>query len=143
MTRLLRRTALLVSLTGAFLAASGDALANHFCNDTIASSGAYVLTHDHTCPAGTAITIQADGVSLDLGGFRVSGAGTGSVGISVSTASDDVVIRNGTVRGFDTGIQAGGIAGGQCFSGSPAGSEAWTSACGCAPRGTPRSWRAG
>lgn len=107
MTRMLRRAALLAALAGAFLAPSGDALANHFCNGTIASSGAYVLTHNHTCPAGTAITIDSDFVNLDLGGFRVSGQGTGSVGIEVTTGSEDVFIFGGTVRGFDTGIHVG------------------------------------
>jgi len=107
MTRLLR-LALLVALAGGVLVIPGDALANHRCNTTIIVPGSLViLTHNQNCPAGTAMTIDADFVTLDLGGFAVSGHGTGDIGIDVTAGSDHVLITNGVVRGFDTGIRAG------------------------------------
>jgi hypothetical protein len=54
--------------------------------------------------AGNALTVAGTGVTLDLGGFRVAGNGSG-VGITV--AADNVTIRNGTVTGFASGIGFG------------------------------------
>jgi hypothetical protein len=102
-----QRILTLLAVTGALLVAAPNASANNFCNQTIAAPGAYVLPHDHFCPAGTAITIDADGVNLDLNGFRVAGGGTGVTGIRIEDGSDDVLIFNGTVMGFDTGIEGG------------------------------------
>jgi hypothetical protein len=120
MGRRWRRAFVVTFLIGAVLVPGRTAMANDLCNTTITTPGAVVtLLHNHTCPAGTGITIQADGVTLDLGGFRLGGSGTGDVGINVNTAAEDAVIRNGTIRGFAVGIQAGGTAGGSCFGSSP------------------------
>jgi hypothetical protein len=107
---MLRRAVLLTALVGAFLIASGQALAIpvNACNTVISASGAYQLVTNLNCPAGTAITISADAVNLDLAGHRVSGQGTGLVGIDVLGGSDDVLIFGpGTIRGFDVGIEGG------------------------------------
>jgi parallel beta-helix repeat protein len=70
----------------------------------ITNGGSYYLTGSLTSAAG-GITIQANEVTLDLMGFALAG-GNGS-GISVSGARTNIVIRNGTVRGWTTnGIEA-------------------------------------
>jgi len=77
----------------------------------IASSGHYYLTGNLNPPVDTrAITISASDVSLDLGGFTVSGSGPGTaVGVLVFGAQQRIQIGNGTVRGFPSaGIQAAG-----------------------------------
>jgi hypothetical protein len=79
----------------------------------INAPGSYVLTQSLVVPANTsAILITASDVTLDLGGFVISGpvvcdgdptvcgpAGTG-FGIYTSGAADNTTIRNGTVRGM-------------------------------------------
>jgi nitrous oxidase accessory protein NosD len=85
--------------------------------------GHYVLAAPLEVPAGrTAIRIAAAGVVLDLGGHRVAGPGACSldlryavacsgqgpngraVGVLVEPAAAQAVVRNGEVRGFDTGL---------------------------------------
>jgi parallel beta-helix repeat protein len=69
---------------------------------TITSPGFYYLiqelTHD-----GTAITVNADNVTIDLMGFSLIGSGSGN-GISMSGRSN-VEVRNGTIKGFYYGIR--------------------------------------
>jgi len=88
----------------------------------ITAPGSYLLTSNLTAQDGatTAITIGADDVVLDLGGFQVSGpvtcsglpfpivcaGGSGGSGI-VATIGAGVVVRNGSVRGFG-GSEASG-----------------------------------
>jgi Right handed beta helix region len=67
-----------------------------FLPTNITASGSYYLTTNLT--GGTGITISANEVALDLMGFRLVG-GTGA-GIAVSGARTNLVIRNGTVRGW-------------------------------------------
>jgi hypothetical protein len=79
------------------------------CGTTIAAAGGYELVMNLNCPVG--VTIDADFVTFDLFGFRISGQGTGTTGIEVTGGSDDVFIRGpGTIRGFDTGIEGGDCA---------------------------------
>jgi parallel beta-helix repeat protein len=68
----------------------------------ISAPGHYYLTGPLDPPASTtAIRISASDVSLDLGGFTVTGSGTGSIaGILVFGAQARVEISHGTVRGF-------------------------------------------
>jgi hypothetical protein len=65
--------------------------------------GSYLLTADLTVssPGVNAIEIQADNVTLDLGGHSIAGPGSseGSFGVSAS-ARTGVTVRNGTVAGF-------------------------------------------
>jgi hypothetical protein len=103
---------LLLIVPAAMLVPAPTAVANDLCGTTIASFSAVVLNHDHSCPAGTAITIDGDGINLDLNGFTLDGAGTGDVGIMVEQGSNDVLITDfagagGTVSGFTTGIELG------------------------------------
>jgi hypothetical protein len=77
---------------------------------TITVSGSFCLSGNLSTAMtfGNAIDIAADNVVLDLNGFRLdglaAGAGTQVNGINV-TDRKNVTIRNGTVRGFATGIE--------------------------------------
>jgi len=79
---------------------------------TITKSGSYTLGKDlaasATITVPNAITITANDVTLDLEGNTLSGpaldkTGQATTGISV-TGTENVIIENGTVRGFGTGI---------------------------------------
>lgn len=103
------------------------ALAGCFSGDTpgypvtITATGAYKLTSNITAPSTVGISVTASGVTLDLGGFTISGpiscSGTplactpsapyGPGGIQVSSVYEGVRIRNGTVKGFGSGISTG------------------------------------
>ena len=69
------------------------------CGATIVSNTK--LGHDLTCPAG-GLVIGADGISLDLNGHTISGAGTGN-GITV-IGRRNVSVVGGTVRNFAAGM---------------------------------------
>jgi len=75
----------------------------------ITAPGVYCLTGDLTTSmtSGKAIEIQANNVVLDLNGHRLgglaAGAGTQAYGI-YAYQRQNITIRNGTVRGFVTGI---------------------------------------
>ena len=74
----------------------------------ITQPGHYYLTRSLTVNGWIAIDVQVNDVSLDLGGFTVaSTSAAGSYGIYLGT-TNDVAVRNGTVSGFQFGIQAGG-----------------------------------
>jgi len=83
----------------------GSALAV-VCGQTIAADT--TLTADLVCPAGTALIIPlSTSVKLDLGGFTIDGQGTGSIGVKVNPTTISAAIINGTIRGFNTGIEVG------------------------------------
>jgi hypothetical protein len=78
------------------------------CGSTIYAST--TLTTDLYCPTGTALTVGADadeavstGIVLDLGGHTIRG-GSNATGIELDEAG--IVIRNGTLSGFETGIDS-------------------------------------
>jgi copper-binding protein NosD len=79
---------------------------------TIVTPGIYCLTGNlaTSITGGTAISIQANNVVLDLNGWILDGAAAGpdtvAVGISASLRQN-ITIRNGTVRGFQWGITFG------------------------------------
>ncbi|NPD28232.1 right-handed parallel beta-helix repeat-containing protein [Corallococcus exiguus] len=69
------------------------------------------LTHDLSCPGSPepALRIEGDGIVLDLGGHTVRRSGPdqfGTRGIVVTSGS--YMVRNGTIRGFDRGVQTFG-----------------------------------
>lgn len=72
---------------------------------TISAPGSYTLTGNLIANGSTGgITISADNVTLDLNGFALIGGGSGSVaGINVPSDQKNIVIRNGTVRGWTNG----------------------------------------
>ena len=76
------------------------------CGAVLGSSGSYVLTANMECDTGTnAISITADDVTLDLKGFTVSQ--TTETGSAIVAYSQNVTVRNGTLRGY-IGLQVPG-----------------------------------
>jgi hypothetical protein len=74
-----------------------------FCGSTITQN--VTLTADHACDTG--IAVGADKVTIDLGGFTLSGNGAPSgTGIDVGPHSG-VTIKNGTISGFNEGVANG------------------------------------
>ncbi len=61
---------------------------------TISTPGDYVLTRNLSNASGPVITITADGVDLDLGGFSLNG----------SSAAEDVVFIDGATAGTQLGV---------------------------------------
>ncbi len=82
---------------------------------TITQSGSYYLAEALSNPAAqsfTFITIDADGVSLDLMGFAIDGedmdAFQATIGVAVVSGRREVSIRNGTIRRVRGGVAATG-----------------------------------
>jgi hypothetical protein len=73
---------------------------------TVTAPGYYYLTRNLTYNGGTAITVDADNVTLDLMGFCLTGPGTSNsfFGILIKESRHKVEVRNGTVSGWGLGI---------------------------------------
>jgi len=73
---------------------------------SITNSGSYYLTTNLTGVAGTnGITISADNVTVDLGGFALIGGG-GNRAIYVPSAQQNLCVRNGTIRDWSSPVFA-------------------------------------
>jgi hypothetical protein len=103
------RSTLLVALViagavvGSAAGASGSRSAAVTCGQVITANT--TLTRNvRNCP-GNGLVVAAPNVTLDLGGYTVSGSG-GGFGITV--AADGVTVRNGTVTNFSSGIDGEG-----------------------------------
>ena len=71
---------------------------------TISLPGSYYVTRNLTGTSGqNGITIAANGVTLDLMGFELIGAGGALAGIHVSGTRNYIVIQNGIVRAWPGG----------------------------------------
>jgi parallel beta helix pectate lyase-like protein len=70
---------------------------------TISSPGNYVLTSNLTS-TGTCLVITARGVALDFNNHTITGNGTGDGIDDGGTQFLNIVIANGTVKGFNIGI---------------------------------------
>lgn len=79
----------------------------------ITQPGSYVLTQNITVPAGSAgIEVAASDVTIDLNGYTIEGAPGQASPFGIATATPDptfplfhrIVIRNGNITGFDTGV---------------------------------------
>jgi hypothetical protein len=69
--------------------------------------GSYYVTTNLTGAAGShGILVEANDVTLDLGGFTLSGAAGSLNGVHVAAARENLAVRNGTLRGWITGLQA-------------------------------------
>jgi parallel beta-helix repeat protein len=67
----------------------------------ITNSGSYyIISNLLGAPARPGITIGADNVTLDLGGWTLQGAPNSTSGIVLSNNVRNLVIRNGSVRGW-------------------------------------------
>jgi hypothetical protein len=69
---------------------------------TISTAGSYYLTDNLTGALG--ITITASNVTLDLSGFRLEGTGSND-GIVTAVGMKNIIVRNGTVRNWSTGVR--------------------------------------
>ena len=72
---------------------------------TITQPGYYILTRDLSPASVTAITIQADNVTVDLNGRAINSAPSQGA-IAVNGAFQNVTIRNGRLLGGDFGVNA-------------------------------------
>src|SRR5687767_4830579 len=61
------------------------------------------LTSDLGPCTGDALIAGADDITIDLGGYTISGTGTGA-GVRVAQRSG-VTVTKGTIQGFHTGVQ--------------------------------------
>ncbi|MFI7470104.1 NosD domain-containing protein [Nonomuraea sp. NPDC049646] len=76
------------------------------CGDVLTADT--TLTADLTC-TGTALTIGADDVDLDLNGHTITGSGTGNGLTAISRPG--FTLRNGTISGFRYGIYLSSVSG--------------------------------
>jgi parallel beta-helix repeat protein len=72
----------------------------------ITNGGSYYLTTNLTGSGGgtNGITITANHVTLDLGGFVLSGIPGSGTAINVPALQTNLVIHNGTIRGWASGV---------------------------------------
>jgi copper-binding protein NosD len=71
------------------------------CGDTIHHS--ITLQHNLDCSSynGDALTIDKDGVTINLNGHKITGAGGAAGHNGIYSTEDDVTIKNGTIARFD------------------------------------------
>ena len=71
---------------------------------TISAPGVYYLKNDVSVTTGDAIIINADDVTLDLGGFaiRSTASPASGSGVAMNTVQKNIHIKNGTIRGTTT-----------------------------------------
>ena len=74
---------------------------------SITTPGSYYLTKSLTAIVGSGITVNASPVTIDLNGFTLDGAGFGSSGIASNVTGGSLTIRNGFIRRWINGINAG------------------------------------
>jgi hypothetical protein len=74
------------------------------CPYNIFTSGVYVVTSDLTS-SGTCIGAATDNVAIDLQGHKITGDGANGAGVTCgSNYCNHIMIANGTIQKFDTGI---------------------------------------
>jgi Right handed beta helix region len=83
------------------------------CGQTVTTNA--VLTQDLTCPA-TGMYVGASGITIDLNGHVLKGTNHFEWGISDLVGFDDVTIKNGVVRNFNSGLRAENFADGLTVS---------------------------
>jgi len=67
----------------------------------------YILVSNIYSPSRTCLVVSSSHVTIDMRGFTISGDGF-AVGISASVPVEGVTVKNGTVKGFATGISLAG-----------------------------------
>lgn len=84
---------------------AGPASASHVQCGAVIKASTTLDSDLVDCP-GTAIRIQGSGITLDLGGHTVDGTGSGLAGVVTigPDRSNDITVRNGTVRQFRAGV---------------------------------------
>jgi hypothetical protein len=72
---------------------------------TISAPGEYEVTGDLTVNGTDGIDVKASNVTLDLGGFSITQLGSAGATVGVNdSSSDNVVVENGTISGFNRGV---------------------------------------
>lgn len=74
---------------------------------TMDHPGSYYLTANLAVDSGTALSIETNGVRLDLNGFSLASVSTGGVAIYLANNLQDIAIVNGTIRGGVTNNGSG------------------------------------
>ena len=72
------------------------------CGDTI-TADTTLQTNLGPC-SGTALTIGASNITLDLNGFSIIGASDGVFGVGLTTVSNVTITGPGTITGFNLGV---------------------------------------
>src|SRR5262245_54622194 len=98
---IVRQVVTLLAAIGGVVAMGTTALASHVTCGMIVTEN-LVLDADLSC-TGRGLTVGADGITIDLHGHTLFGDGT-DAGIVNSGGFDDVVITNGVLDGFTTGV---------------------------------------
>lgn len=76
---------------------------------TITNPGSYYLTTNLYAPPSTSgITFRTNDITLDLNGFVLVGGGSGGNGVATPLNLTNLVVRNGTIRNFQIGIDTTG-----------------------------------
>src|SRR5438270_7071705 len=88
-------------------APAGVDTSNANYQSVINQPGSYYLAANLLVTKTNGIQINAEGVTLDLNGFQVSRDSASGKGIEITSSSDHVTVRNGTVKGFARGIDSG------------------------------------
>jgi len=83
---------------------AGDGKIPIYQATTIVSSGQYQITRNFSVSGENGIVIQADDVTIDLGGFTITMT-TAHTGISIADGYTGITIRNGKIRGGSEGIK--------------------------------------
>jgi hypothetical protein len=78
----------------------------------INESGSHKLTHNISATGAEGLgclVIRANFVTIDLGGFRISGPRGASTGIQTDGAIEGTAVRNGSITGFARGVSLGPV----------------------------------
>lgn len=71
----------------------------------ISAPGGYFLTANLDVGKSNGIDVTVPGVTIDLNGFRIDRAsGSGGDGIDIESAALGCIVKNGSIDGFDNGI---------------------------------------
>jgi hypothetical protein len=75
----------------------------------ISRPGSYYLTTNLLAPPTlSGITFRTNDITLDLNGFALVGGGSGGNGVATPVNLTNLVVRNGTIRNFQIGIDTTG-----------------------------------
>jgi parallel beta-helix repeat protein len=93
------------------------------CGDVLTADT--MLTEDLACGAGDGLILGAPGITLDLAGHSITGAGIGvsAGGVRVPPGIDGTTIRGGSVSGFTEGVVVDSSTGTSVFGMSITGTE--------------------
>src|SRR5215471_7431381 len=78
------------------------------CGKTITEAGNYVVSANLTAAGQDCITITVSNVAIDLKGKTLTGDGTHSGITDGGNAIAYIIVANGTITGFATGIELSG-----------------------------------